>query len=191
MGTNTDPYQRAEAKYRLTRGVLEALAEHANSVLDPDQIAAGDAGSRRTTARCRVARRRGELLARHAGPARLARDRAGHAESASPHRGDGEAVRRRHPHRRARRPDPAGHERPARAAARGASPRSTGRRPIPRLRPAVPASRRAASTSSTGSPATDPELHADYLRRYATSDYAPKRYLDDLYRRAGLPRRGS
>jgi DNA repair photolyase len=35
---------------------------------------------------------------------------------------------------------------------------------------------------------TDPELHADYLRRYATSDYAPKRYLDDLYRRAGLAR---
>jgi DNA repair photolyase len=30
MGTNTDPYQRAEAKYRLTRGVLEVLAEHAN-----------------------------------------------------------------------------------------------------------------------------------------------------------------
>ena len=29
MGTNTDPYQRAEAKYRLTRGVLEALADHA------------------------------------------------------------------------------------------------------------------------------------------------------------------
>ncbi|HJQ44683.1 MAG TPA: radical SAM protein, partial [Jatrophihabitantaceae bacterium] len=31
MGTNTDPYQRAEAKYRLTRGVLEALTEHANA----------------------------------------------------------------------------------------------------------------------------------------------------------------
>jgi DNA repair photolyase len=30
MGTNTDPYQRAEAKYRLTRGVLEALADHGN-----------------------------------------------------------------------------------------------------------------------------------------------------------------
>ncbi|GAB2482134.1 radical SAM family protein [Jatrophihabitans fulvus] len=30
MGTNTDPYQRAEAKYRLTRGVLEALAERGN-----------------------------------------------------------------------------------------------------------------------------------------------------------------
>jgi DNA repair photolyase len=30
MGTNTDPYQRCEGKYRLTRGVVEALAEHAN-----------------------------------------------------------------------------------------------------------------------------------------------------------------
>ena len=30
MGTNTDPYQRAEGKYRLTRGVVEALGEHAN-----------------------------------------------------------------------------------------------------------------------------------------------------------------
>jgi DNA repair photolyase len=30
MGTNTDPYQRAEGKYRLTRGIVEALAEHAN-----------------------------------------------------------------------------------------------------------------------------------------------------------------
>lgn len=30
MGTNTDPYQRAEGKYRLTRGVLETLRDHAN-----------------------------------------------------------------------------------------------------------------------------------------------------------------
>jgi len=30
MGTNTDPYQRAEGKYRLTRGIVEVLAERAN-----------------------------------------------------------------------------------------------------------------------------------------------------------------
>jgi DNA repair photolyase len=30
MGTNTDPYQRAEGKYRLTRGIVEALIEQAN-----------------------------------------------------------------------------------------------------------------------------------------------------------------
>ena len=30
MGTNTDPYQRAEGKYRLTRGLVEVLAEVGN-----------------------------------------------------------------------------------------------------------------------------------------------------------------
>src|SRR5918995_3829501 len=30
MGTNTDPYQRAEGKYRLTRDIVEVLAERAN-----------------------------------------------------------------------------------------------------------------------------------------------------------------
>ena len=30
MGTNTDPYQRAEGKYHLTRGIVDALAEVAN-----------------------------------------------------------------------------------------------------------------------------------------------------------------
>lgn len=30
MGTNTDPYQRAEGRYRLMRGILAALRDHAN-----------------------------------------------------------------------------------------------------------------------------------------------------------------
>ncbi len=30
MGTNTDPYQRAEGKYRLTRGIVEVLAQTGN-----------------------------------------------------------------------------------------------------------------------------------------------------------------
>ncbi|HEY8545501.1 MAG TPA: radical SAM protein, partial [Acidimicrobiales bacterium] len=30
MGTNTDPYQRAEGKYRLTRGIVEVLTEAGN-----------------------------------------------------------------------------------------------------------------------------------------------------------------
>ena len=31
MGTNTDPYQRCEGKYHLTRGIVEVLAEASNS----------------------------------------------------------------------------------------------------------------------------------------------------------------
>ena len=39
MGTNTDPYQPAEGRYRLTRGVIGELLGGRQPVLDPDQVA--------------------------------------------------------------------------------------------------------------------------------------------------------
>jgi DNA repair photolyase len=46
MGTNTDPYQRAEGKYRLTRGVVEVLSEFANpfSILTKSTLVLRDVG---------------------------------------------------------------------------------------------------------------------------------------------------
>ncbi len=44
LGTNTDPYQRAEGKYRLTRGIVETLTDHENrfSVLTKNPLAVRD-----------------------------------------------------------------------------------------------------------------------------------------------------
>jgi DNA repair photolyase len=58
MGTNTDPYQRAEGKYRLTRGIVEVLTEFANpfSILTKSTLVLRDLpllaeASRRTSVR--------------------------------------------------------------------------------------------------------------------------------------------
>jgi DNA repair photolyase len=44
MGTNTDPYQKAEGKYRLTRGIVEVLADRRNpfSILTKSTLALRD-----------------------------------------------------------------------------------------------------------------------------------------------------
>lgn len=44
MGTNTDPYQKAEGKYRLTQGIVEVLAERRNpfSILTKSTLALRD-----------------------------------------------------------------------------------------------------------------------------------------------------
>jgi DNA repair photolyase len=44
MGTNTDPYQRVEGKYRLTRSVIEVLGKHANpfSILTKSSLVVRD-----------------------------------------------------------------------------------------------------------------------------------------------------
>ncbi|HEY5251981.1 MAG TPA: radical SAM protein [Acidimicrobiales bacterium] len=59
MGTNTDPYQRAEGKYHLTRGIIDALAEVGNpfSILTKSTLILRDldrlvAAAERTDVRC-------------------------------------------------------------------------------------------------------------------------------------------
>ena len=45
LGTNTDPYQWVEGRYRLMQGIWEAMRDAGEPVLDPDQVAAAAAGS--------------------------------------------------------------------------------------------------------------------------------------------------
>ena len=101
MGTNTDPYQRAEGKYHLTQGIIGALAEAANpfSILTKSTLILRDldllvAAAARTSVRVepvdRDARRRG-----------VAHHRARHAPPAASGGGGGPAQRCRDPVRRA------------------------------------------------------------------------------------------
>ena len=61
MGTNTDPYQRAEGRYHLTRGIVEALGEAANpfSILTKSTLVLRDldhlvAAAARTEVHCNL-----------------------------------------------------------------------------------------------------------------------------------------
>ena len=72
MGTNTDPYQRAEGKYRLTRGIVEALVEHANpfSILTKSTLVLRDLELLAEAARAH--RCAGQLVDRHTRRGRVA-----------------------------------------------------------------------------------------------------------------------
>ena len=61
MGTNTDPYQHAEGRYHLTRGIVETLAEHENpfSILTKSTLVLRDIellsyAAQRTDVRCNL-----------------------------------------------------------------------------------------------------------------------------------------
>ncbi len=57
MGTNTDPYQAAEGKYKLTKGIIEVLGRAWQRILDPHQVTAGPSGSRPDRRGCQDERR--------------------------------------------------------------------------------------------------------------------------------------
>ena len=79
MGTNTDPYQRAEGKYRLTRGIVEVLTEFANpfSILTKSTLVLRDIEL--LAARRPAHQRAGEPVDRHARRGGVAGHRTGHA----------------------------------------------------------------------------------------------------------------
>ncbi|HKC27227.1 MAG TPA: radical SAM protein [Jatrophihabitans sp.] len=188
MGTNTDPYQRAEAKYRLTRGVLEALAEHGNpfSILTKSPLVTRDL----------------DILV----------DAAKHSDvtvNFSIATLDERVWRATEP----------GAPNPRRRIDAMAKLSAAGVRTGALMMPILPGMsdspkqlrETVAAINATGGrllgigalhlrpgvrehflgwlAEADPELHADYLRRYATSDYAPKRYNELLYEKAGIQRR--
>ena len=190
MGTNTDPYQRAEAKYRLTRGVLEALADHANpfSILTKSPLVTRDL----------------DVLVRAAAAADV-------SVSFSVGTLDQRVWRATEPGT----PDPRRRLDAMRALSdagitTGAlvAPVLPGLSDSPeQLQEVVAAVAAAGGRLLAIMPLHlrpgvrehflhwladfDPALHRDYLRRYSETSYAPSRYTDELYRRAGLSRRPS
>ena len=82
LGTNTDPYQWVEGRYRLMPGIWEALRDARQPVLGPDQVAAAAArpalmleiAQRRDSAR--ACRSRRSTRGRGAPPSRTPRIRA-------------------------------------------------------------------------------------------------------------------
>jgi DNA repair photolyase len=188
MGTNTDPYQRAEAKYRLTRGVLEVLAEHDNpfSILTKSPLVTRDL----------------DVIARAA-------DRAEVSVNFSIGTLDERVWRLTEP----------GAPHPRRRLDALAAFAQAGVRTGALVAPVLPGLSDSADQlrEVVGAIADaggrllgigalhlraglrehfltwladiDPQLHADYLRRYGDRAYAPQHYLDTLYERAGVPRR--
>jgi DNA repair photolyase len=185
MGTNTDPYQRAEAKYRLTRGVLEALTEHRTpfSILTKSPLVTRDLDVIAEAARVVDVSVNFSIATLDERVWRL-------TEPGSPHprrRVDAIARLAANGIRTGALMAPilpglsdrADQLQEVVRAVRAAGGRLLGIGPL-HLRPGV---REHFLDWLSG---VDPDLHADYLRRYANADHAPRRYLEELHRRARL-----
>ena len=156
LGTNTDPYQWVEGRYRLMEGIWEAMRDHANpcSVLTKSPLLLRDVEL------FRQLRRGDRVLDRALDPddrrAGVARDRAPHAAPAQAPRGGRRADAQRDPVQRPRRAaDPRRQRRPA--PGRG-DPRDRGRGRRRERRPgsACTCAARSATSSSTGCASTGP-----------------------------------
>ncbi len=187
MGTNTDPYQHAEGKYHLTRGIVETLSGARNpfSILTKSTLILRDAAL--LAAASRAHRRGGELLHRDARPRRVVADRAGHAPAGPAGRGAAAPDRPRDP---LRGPGGAG----AARALRLRGPAARGRRGL-RGRPARSPSTAwrctcgapCAPTTSTGSKAARPDLvrlHRARFRRGAYQEDEERERVEGIVRAA-------
>jgi DNA repair photolyase len=188
MGTNTDPYQRAEAKYRLTRGVLIALTEQRNpfSILTKSPLVTRDLDVITEAAGVTDVSVNFSLGTLDERVWRLTEPGTPHPQRRVEAMGRLSAAGIRTGALMA--PilpglsDQPEQLRAVVAAIEHAGGRLLGLGPL-HLRPGV---REHFLSWLAG---VDCELHADYQRRYAGTDHAPERYLAELYRRAGVPRR--
>ena len=186
LGTNTDPYQWVEGRYRLMRGIWEALRDAANpcSVLTKSPLLLRDIELMKRDRR--GGRVHGEPVGPDARREGVAGDRAAHAEPARAARGGRRAQPRRDPDGRPRRAADARHQRRPEQVARSSS-----WRPRPG-RPRSAASRctcaaRCAGSSSTGCAPSAPTSWRATSELYRRGAYVPRAEADRVQ---GLLRRG-
>ena len=143
LGTNTDPYQWVESRYRMMPEILEALeaAQTPVSVLTKSPLVMRDVEDLRADGE--EAAGLGQPLGPDPRRGRLAGDRAAHAQPRRPPRRRRRAAPPRHRLRRPHRPPDARHQRPPRP---GPPDRRTRHE-----RPAPPSSAASPSTSATRS----------------------------------------
>ena len=122
LGTNTDPYQWVEGRYRLMPGIWEAMRDSGtpSSVLTKSPLLLRDIELMKEMHE--VAGFAANLSIPTLGREGVARQRAAHAASAQADRGGGGAEPGRHPYGRSDRSADAGHQRLARAG--GEDPRA-------------------------------------------------------------------
>ena len=156
LGTNTDPYQWVEGRYKLMRGIWEALRDARNpcSILTKSPLVLRDVDLLKQIAE--VTEVSACLSVPDAGREGVAGDRAAHAAPARAAGGGGRAQPRRDPDRDPDRAADAGDQR--RAGAGRARSSSWRPRPAPRTSAATRCScaARCGSCSSTGCASTGP-----------------------------------